>query len=384
VTAVPTNGARFSQWNGSLVSSQNPLRFEMQPGLTLRAIFVTNRFQAMRSPYAGIFHGADGIHSDQAGAFSATLQDSGAFSARFEIGSVRVPITGQFNPDGSATVTIQHRQLGLVVFQLFLDPTSPFPFSGLMTTPTWTAHIWGVRPAKTFPRRYTWISEVDGTNPEAPAGESFGTLQVAASGRVALVGYLADGTPVSHATLLTSDGRLPICLPRAGRNGSVLGWAGFSSDGRRFAGLFTWTKSPGTTTATNNIALTSLGYRVEAPVVGAIYSPTNRLPGNAQLRVTCSHGGLNEPLSYSVAADRPTTSTNLPRGTITIQIARSSGLFSGTFVVPSSPSPSPLPSASAAPIARKFKGALLWERRSGAGFFPASDGATDGRVEIDF
>jgi hypothetical protein len=137
----------------------------------------------------------------------------------------------------------------------------------------------------------------------------------------------------------------------------LAGWVGTSLEGS-LSGRLAWNRGIGSAPAS----------MVELPVIGSIYSSTNRIADGESLTIVCRDGGLGTPVVNTVILDgKVWKSSGSPE--ISLKINWSTGLFSGWFMNPGTQR------------SVSFKGALVPDF-GGGGFFPSPSG--NGRVELGY
>lgn len=267
--------------------------------------------------------------------------------------------------------------------------------------------VHGVRqsaPPSALTGRYTAALEIDpdlsGTDVEPgngvyPQGCGYGTLVVRANGEANWTGRMADGTGVSHTTLVGPEGELPVHLMLYDGAGSVHGWMNLSSPGSPVLdGTLDWSKLPQDGALVRNYRagfpvhdLTVIGGRYSTPVAPAlVLGLADGGVGSTNARLTFAEGGLlgPPPIVPAVMAPSLLTDLRIKSGGSVVMPDRSSnpagvflslnpvtGSISGGFVLKDSD-----PTDHAAPIGTvtrqvSFHGLLVTRAgfNKGAGFF---------------
>jgi uncharacterized protein YjiK len=235
------------------------LTFLFREGLILRANFAPNPFTPVSGTYYGLVNSSptlpdrpgddDGTAPSLAteGHVQATVQGTGAFSARLTIDGLVLNCAGIFDELGRArfgtaratTLTIPRTGKPSLAVTLNATLTAPFKIAGMLTASSFRlgsppvavstvsadrSHYDGtslVVPSRylgpqnttgtytiVFPRRDIdsqpdRITNADITVRDFPQGDGVGTVTVSKHGIVTVVGTLADGTPVSSTTMLS-------------------------------------------------------------------------------------------------------------------------------------------------------------------------------------
>ena len=359
VTAMPAAGQLFSHWTGTILSSTNPLRFQMQSGMTLTANFVTNRFLQLQGAYHGLIHAPapGGAFAFGSGGFNGTVNSVGAYSLRLDLAGQRTTAAGRFGANGRATNQIANQVLGPLRLELAFTATYGVDLTGRIVGSNWIAGITGIRPHPRDPIGFTWTTDI-AVSPPLPLGDAFGTIRVDGAGRATLQGRLATGESLTHSTAMSGDGRLPIFL-KGGQRSSVIGWIQAAENGRALSGVLTWSNTESDTPL-----------RVNAPIVGSIHTKDYSLPAGTPISVTFSGGGLTSVMSNLVVVDasRLRWTSSVPP-MVSARMDWRSGLFSGQFS-PEDYRP------------RNFRGAVLQEHGYGVGYFQGP--SESGRVLVRF
>jgi len=358
VTAMPDAGQLFSYWTGTILSSTNPLRFQMQSGITLTANFVTNRFLELQGAYQGLIHAPDagGAFAFGSGGFNGTVNSVGAYSLRLELAGQRTAVTGRFGANGRATNQLANQILGPLRLELAFTATHGVDLTGRVVGSNWVAGITGVRSHPRDPIEFTWTTDT-AASPPLLLGDAFGTIRVDRAGRARMQGRLATGEQLTHSTVMSEDGRLPIFLN--GQRSSAIGWIQPAENGRALSGVLTWSNTESDTPLWVNV-----------PIVGSIHTKDYSFPAGTPIHVIFSGGGLTSVMSNSVVVDASKlrgTSSVPPM--VSARMDWRSGLFSGQF---SSEDYRP----------RSFRGAVLQEYGYGVGYFQGPSGS--GRVLLRF
>lgn len=213
------------------------LQFLMQSNLMLRANFVTNPFVATKGTYRGLFEDTNVVSHDHSGSITATIAESGAYTASLRFGGTTAALSGQLGVDGKATKQIRVQSTNLLTVTLCLDfNAGADQLTGQVAGADWVSAILAFRAApfpKTSPApfagRYTMFISGD-TNRGGPAGHSVATVIASASGTVTLSATLSDGTKTTQAGIASKDGWWPLYAPLYRGKGSILGWLTFTNE----------------------------------------------------------------------------------------------------------------------------------------------------------
>jgi hypothetical protein len=170
---------------------------------------------------------------------------------------------------------------------------------------------------------------------------------------------LADGTPVSQVTTVSSTGQWPLYASLYGGHGQILGWVNFadtpSSD---LSSDLAWIKLSGIKLASANAKIYPAGFAFAPVLEGSRFRlGTARAPvldfsaGELTLTGGAFSGGFTN--YFTVGPNGKVSSTNKS----TLTLAASTGRFTGT-------SPNPLGGHTVS-----FSGVFLTKENYGAGYF---------------
>jgi len=366
----------FVGWTGSIESEDESLTFVMSPGILLQANFVPSPFSIVAGNYNGLFVESEAIRNDSTGFLSIKVTDLGAYSAKMTLGGKRSSFSGKFALDGKVTNTVSRAGASSVTVILSLDFSGTTDqLTGTISDGEWTASVLCDRPLfnkSTNPApqagRYTVIMPGNVLNAELePGGYSYGTVTVDAGGGVKLKAVLADGTKVTQKTSLSKSGWWPLHVPLYRGNGSILSWVIFAESSEAdFTGVVNWVKPsqagddfyPAGFAVQHELS----GVRFERPADKTL-SVLNFSSG----RVEFTAGNLAEDFSNDVTLLKNKVG-NLSDNSLKLSIKTSSGLFSGTVVVPGTTEKI------------KFRGVLHQKQNHGWGFFLGTNAS--GRVRF--
>jgi hypothetical protein len=219
-----------------------------------------------------------------------------------------------------------------------------------------------VNPAVLFAGQYTLI--IPGTNDPAlgPFGTSYGTAKVAASGKIALAGGLADGTAISQSSVVSKDGFWPFYVSLYNGKGSLWGWACFTNHGIIAAPSLSWINL----TNASARALYRSGFaNHDADLQGSLFVSTNKpLLSLTEGVVLLSSGDLPWSITNHIGLTAANLVTNAPGQTnkLALAINKTTGMFSGSFANPANPVQT-----------LKFNGVLMQNQSNAAGYFPGTN-----------
>ena len=345
LTAAARAGNLFSNWSGAISSTNPVLNFIMPSNAAFTANFVTNPFLPARGLYTGLLGQSNSIAFTNSGLISLTLGGSGAFSGKVLLAGGNHVFNGQFLVDGSASVRIPRPGRPALNGRLSLDLAGKESLSGTVSDGVFTVPVRADKavfstPANPAPFAGKYTLNFPGTN--EVAGDGIGTLTVSPAGTVLLNGALADGTVVGQSVPVSRGGWWPMYVPLYAGKGMVMSWVQLSTnDVRSVEGNVVWTKNPvpGKYYADGFVVMTTVdGGQYLAPPAGA----TNRPLALTNATVVLSGGNLTAGITNSIVL----TNNNVLRITgtngLTLTIAASSGLVSGSFIHPQSRAVTPI------------------------------------------
>ena len=269
LTARPSAGYLFKNWDGNFFSTTPIIRFRMEENVTnITVVFAQPLARLAKGSYSGLFSPMTNGPKNSAGALKLNLSASGSYSGVLSPLGANYTIRGQFNavgysritgPLGAKTLTVEMLIVtngGYHIIGGYSDGTF---FSSLELHPAQTFGPGGV-PAPEGSHTFLLSPPLDG-NSTAVKGFGSGTAVIDARGRVKMSGTLADGTPISQTTTLLRGLRWPFVSNARRGAGAIVGWATFENSGLAFDGEMKWF-SPGFPGATNqNLTLAGSIYR---------------------------------------------------------------------------------------------------------------------------
>ena len=373
ITAAPAAGWLFSGWTGGVTSTSAKLTLKMIDGLTLTAHFIPNPYFPHKGAYNGMIAGDTAAHATS-GLFKATVAALGTFSGRLTIGGLGYAVSGKFNAQGDAAITIKRGALAPLVVSLHLDLDGGTDrITGTVTDGTFTAGISADRgpQASTVPHaltgRYTVSLPPNAAHdPLLPSGNGYATLVVSKAGLATLSGALADGKTFTASATIARDGSFPLYVPLYSGKGSIASRVTFRDSGVcDLDGVFHWSKP-----------LRALdryypqAFETDAPILGSRYVA----PVAGQTVVAVADGLNNSELQLGAGDLEPAVvqaATLTPKNLVTvtapvlkllkITITPSTGRFSGSFTHPLTKTTSTI------------GGVIFQKQNAGFGFFLGKD-----------
>jgi hypothetical protein len=236
--------------------------------------------------------------------------------------------------------------------------------TGTITDGSWIADLTAIRAA--FNRRtnpaplqgsYTIVFPGQNSDPSLPAGNSYGTVKIDASGNVRLVASLADHATFSQSVPISNNGDWPLYAAQAAGKEQVWSWLVFDTNqpGTDVSGPVSWIKKPQATAK-----FYGAGFTNEFTAIGSVYQkPTDstmRVINLASATVSFSGGDLPSDFSDPMTIATNNKVTNESTNRLSLSFAPVTGLFHGTVMPPG--------------LTRSysFGGAVLQKQNAGYGF----------------
>jgi hypothetical protein len=254
--ALPGTYNLFANWSGGASGTNDSLTFVMQTNLVITANFTTNRLVALAGSYSGLFGSTNGTAQESAGFFTLKSLPLGAFSGKIQVGGGAYAMSGAFDVNGHAGVTVPRtgKSSLAVALQLNLAGGSD-QVCGKICAAEWSSVLQGDRavfdisanPARAFAGKYTMLIPGTPGASDSPAGNGYGLISVGANGVVSLAGALGDGTKINQLVTLSKNGDWPLYVPLYSGSftytngvavltakqyyGSFIGWVDFTNNG---------------------------------------------------------------------------------------------------------------------------------------------------------
>jgi hypothetical protein len=343
---------------------------------TARADYVLNPFIPLAGAYYGLFDDAGAPAFTNSGYFNLTLESDRVFTGDITLAGAKTPFSGVFDTNGAAALAagVAPGRVYDLAMQLDLSGVNPLTGSVSNTLQSWSASLRAIRaafgmtsPATNYEGSYVLaLNGAWGSQPAsaAPAGYSFATAAISASGGVILNGAMADGSTFTDTgAAISKDGDWPLYGSLFSGKGSVLAWVkfpGHSDSSQVTSGQACWFETAGTgshyytngfSLPTNELSL--LVNRYAAPPRGVAV-----LPG-VNYTVEFFGGDLAAALDNNITISSNNVVGVAPPNPdhLSLTLNARAGLFSGSFVSPATGAPTP------------FSGVLLPESKQGFGYF---------------
>jgi hypothetical protein len=337
LTAAPKAGNLFSNWSGSLDSTNPKLSFLMQSNMVLQANFVPNPFIAQQGVFTGLFSDTNGVARQSAGFFRLALAESGLFSVAIQIDGGGCGATGNFDLTGHAHLIAPRAGQPSLTLDLQLDFSNHL--AGDISDGNWNAALAANRAvfnnvnhkAEDFLGQYTMAIAGGGAAP-SPAGNGYATISVNSAGVILMAGGLADGTVINQTAAISEDGQWPFYFTLPG-GGSVLGWINFSNQpASTLGGALSWIRPAGPSPK-----VYTAGFTNATSAIGSRYSVAG---GNPALTLDDGEAVLSDfPVSTNLTgavsiSDNNALQVAAGAEDLTLTLTASTGLITGTFHFP--------------------------------------------------
>lgn len=317
--------------------------------------------------YNGIIHSTSIISHDTIGFISIRVEDDGAYQGELSLAGRFHSLRGKFDKSGTATRRIARGKDKPLNVSLKLDfKNKPDVLTGTVSNGLNTSDILADRrvyDGKSLQApeagRYTLTMTGEAKDASQYFGEGFGTLVVDEKGVIRFEGLLGDGTELEQKAHVSPTGVWSFYVPLYRNAGCVVGWIRFKD--QPFGDLFgqlTWIRPSGA----SDPKLAG-GFTAELSVIGSRYSPPPRGRSilNADAGILALRGdGFSDKTFINAISIEDNNRVVFPDQTplkCKLRLNASTGLFSGSFVHPSTGKTA------------SIQGALLQKQRSGAGFF---------------
>jgi YVTN family beta-propeller protein len=366
VIATPNFGYYFNGWTGGITSTSDPLLFSMPVSIALQANF---------APWANLAEGYSGLLSPAvpsasgAGSLAINIINTGYFTGSIVLDGVKYSFTGAFPSSLSTTVTIRRRNLPSVTLDLTIDASGADPVvTGMVTDGTWSDTL-SANATTTYlrsvpcPRAGLYTAALYSSTDSAtiPAGAGYGTITISNAGLARFAGTLADGTPFTASSTISSGGTLLVMDFLYHKDGFLSGPLAFQSASSTgvIAGTLGWLKP-----LTSSHGLFPASFSTTLNVAGSSYFSGVRLTGSGSLAFADGANPFTQ--AFTVNANHIPVITQPNPHSVTFNLDSKTGAFSGDFVDSQK--------------TRHFHGVLLQQQNAGAGYF--SDSPGNGNVTL--
>ncbi|MGZ5528558.1 MAG: FG-GAP-like repeat-containing protein, partial [Limisphaerales bacterium] len=189
----------------------------------------TNNFRHISGTYNGLFYEDTGVSHSSSGFFTFTLGYTRTFSGSMKISGGTYPMSGLFDTNGNAHITVKRTGTVSLTANLEVDLLgSSDEVTGDVTDGNWDAALLGDRAPTTAPAgtvgkfNVAFVGNGDGVL--TMGGDAIGVVTVTAANRLSLSGSLPDRTILSQTIALSKNGQWPLYVPLYAGAGSMIGW----------------------------------------------------------------------------------------------------------------------------------------------------------------
>jgi hypothetical protein len=325
--------------------------------------------------YSGLFYERNAIQQGTSGALNVRITKRGSYSATLQIGGRRYQFSGQLDPSGAGTTTINRKGENPLTLNLQVKNTDNGSLSGTVTDGAWIADLTAYRAVfntrinpSPAAGKYTLIlpGGTDG-NTQIPQGNGFGSVIVSASGQVKFSGSLADGTKAVQTGSISEDGQWPVYLSLYQGGGQLLGWVNFAmTSNKDLEGSLSWIKLEN---AQNDFY--PLGFEMNLAARGSSYEVSGKNVPVLQFsdgQVVLSGDGLTGSLVNNISIDSNNKVTNRDSNNLTLSFVPATGLFKGNEVNPEDSK------------IINFRGIVLQDENAGFGYFLRNNQSGKARI----
>jgi hypothetical protein len=287
----------FSNYTGSVSSTNKTITFVMQTNFAVTANFVVDPFANTGDVYMGLFYETNVVHTDRAGSFNLTLSKSGTFSGTINIANTPTAYAGRFGVDGTAVITNLTAANLTMTLQADITQGTADVIRGTVSGSNWSAPIQANRHLNALvPQAGSYVVSMDGTGDGStyPSGDSLMTLLVDAGGETTWYTMLSDGQTFKGQAYLSKDGLLPLYGSVNSGSELVIGWLNVTNLlTNSVFGQPVWVKNSG------SAGLYPNGYYLNMPLEGSTYAN----PGTRLLNIT-------NGLAFTAGGDLTASLTN--------------------------------------------------------------------------
>jgi hypothetical protein len=246
VTAVPKPGSLFSNWNGSITSTANPLTFLMMSNMQLTANFVPNFFIPSVGIYNGLFSSSNGVAQESAGLlYDLVLKTNGAYTGKLYVAGTNFSLVGSFDIFGHATAGLgaSNASGGQLLLDMTLQKAPTNQILGTVSSNAWTANLIAELAGNGLPSaQYTMLFSAWNAATNIPPGNGY-ALVTNHAGLVSFTGALADGIAFTPGVWTSAAGDVPVYASLYNNTGLLFGWINLTNmEAAPPANVLTWIK----------------------------------------------------------------------------------------------------------------------------------------------
>lgn len=336
VTASPRANNLFSNWTGTINTTNNPLTFQMVPNMVLTANFVTNSFLRAVGTYNGLFYVPGAVDTESAGLLGGVaVGKQGGYTGKLYLSGTNYTVSGNFDLAGDTSNQIARAaSLGAISLTMHLDwDSTPPQITGTVQGTNggaWSASLTNELAGTNLSAEYTMlIPPGAGAPADSPAGDGY-ALITNHLGSLTVTGALADGATFSQNIAETELHHMPLYATPYTNGGLLLGLLDLNSGAP--AGSLTWIRPTATSGLFTN------GYTNTVTVQGSAWTDTASDTNVILVRVEqldVSGGFLSAPIDFIVGLDYKNEDLPVQGGgstnSLSSKIAPKTGLLTITF-----------------------------------------------------
>ncbi|MDB6058797.1 MAG: Alkaline phosphatase, partial [Verrucomicrobiales bacterium] len=189
----------------------------------------TNDFRHITGTYNGLFSEDSGVAHTSSGFVTFSLGYTRTFSGRMMIAGGTYPLSGKFDTNGAAQVTVKRTGKSNLTANLQVDLLGDSDeVTGDVTDGNWDATVLGDRVPTTAPAgmagKYNIAFIGDGDGVINMGGDAIGAVTLTSANRLSLSGSLPDRTTLLQTIAISKNGQWPLYVPLYAGAGSMIGW----------------------------------------------------------------------------------------------------------------------------------------------------------------
>jgi hypothetical protein len=293
-------------------------------------------FPTAAATFVGLITGDEVTHENSGLATIAT-RPGGAYGAKVVLAGQRLSAAGRFAEDGTATGTLRgaggDRDLALQIDEE--GNTIQGTITDANGSTGFIAHrsVFGRSNPAPQAGTYTLLMPGGEDSTVAPAGSSIGTVTIRPTGQLKFSGLLADGTKVTHTTVLGPNGEWPLYIPLYGGAGSLVGNLTVDpAADKAVSGTVTWFKPAGARSKNY-----PNGFTLDTAAQGSVYQFTKGTPvldlpsGQLLLQGATFPDGVTDDVTVSSRNQITSTTGNL---NMRLKVSPKNGMIKGSISDP--------------------------------------------------
>lgn len=317
--------------------SANSLALEPPAALQAASTNTPGTVGGNAGSYSGLFWDATQAAAESSGFITVKITPRSSYTGRLLLEGKSYAFSGRSIPvSGLFTNYILTPSRHVLAVRLQVDLTGGRKVHGTVSdwSGNWTTEVVAARDGASAPAGLRGKAFTLAVPPaeSGPAGFSYGTIQIDASGNLHWAGALADGSKVSQSVRVSEQGLWPLMASLYGGGGMAIGWMQLNTNDLN--GKFIWLKNGGLAgkyTNTYAAGITNSVWVDGSPYVAP--AGTGRVLNLTNAAVNLSGGGLTNAFAegFALGANRRVATKD---NHLRLRFTTSSGLFSGSAVNP--------------------------------------------------